>query len=137
MKFCIKGSNFELSFQIKVFESDIQYPSNSILTVSVNSDSFSANTNMDIDIKEFVRFTDALSIIYTTLDGVATIQEPYGSQQFIKFSGDRSGHIFVVGRLNSNGRSGFCQELTFENLIDQTYLPDFLDELTSFCAKYR
>lgn len=137
MKFCIHSTDFELSLQIHVFESDLKFPSNSILSVSVNSDGFSANADMDIDVKEFVRFADALSAIYTTLDGVATIEEPFGSRQFIKFSGNRTGHIFIHGRLDSNGRKGFSQELRFENYTDQTYLPDFIDELITFCAKYR
>lgn len=92
---------------------------------------------MDIDIKEFVRFVDSLSTLYNTLNGIAIIQEPYGVQQFIKFCGDRTGHIYISGKLNSKGRKGFIQELTFENSVDQTYLPDFIDKLSLFCTKYR
>ena len=78
MKECaIKSEGLYICFQLKVFESDVAYSSNTILTISVISDNFSANTDMDIDIKSFVVFADALSSLYTTLNGTAIIQEPY------------------------------------------------------------
>ena len=133
----IKSPNFDIRFQLKVFEVDIEYSSNTILTVSINSDGFCANTDMDIDIKQFVAFVDDLSSLYTSLTGSAVIQEPYGEQQFIEFRADRSGHISVRGELSSNGRKGFVQKLTFENCIDQTYLPGFINSLALYCSKYR
>ena len=133
----IKSPTFDIRFQLKVFEVDIEYSSNTILTVSVNSDGFCANTDMDIDIKQFVAFVDDLSSLYTSLTGSAVIQEPYGEQQFIEFRTDRSGHISVRGELSSNGRKGFVQKLTFENCIDQTYLPGFMNSLALYCSKYR
>ncbi|MBO5395584.1 MAG: hypothetical protein J6A97_01755 [Clostridia bacterium] len=137
MKYSIESTNFDVCLQLKVFEADIKYSSNTILTISVSSDGFCANTDMDIDIKEFVTFVDTLSSLYTTLNGIAIIQEPYGERQFIEFSADRSGHIGIRGKLSSNGRGGFDQELSFENSIDQTYLPDFINNLSSLCTKYR
>ncbi len=137
MEYSIKSAGFDVCFQLKVFEADIEYPSNTILTISVNSDSFCANTDMDIDIKAFVSFVDALSALYTTLKGVAIIQEPYGEQQFIEFSADKSGRIGIRGKLSSNGRRGFVQELSFENCIDQTYLSNFIKNLSLLCTKYR
>ena len=92
---------------------------------------------MDIDIKEFVTFVDALTSLYKTLNGTAIIQEPYGERQFIEFRADRSGHINIRGELSSNGRNGFLQKLFFENSVDQTYMPDFIENLTMFAAKYR
>jgi hypothetical protein len=112
-------------------------PSNTVLTISVSSDGFCASTDMDIDIKEFVTFVDSLSSLYTTLNGIAIIQEPYGERQFVEFSADRSGHIGIRGKLSSNGRRGFVQELSFENCIDQTCLPDFIKNLSLLCTKYR
>lgn len=133
----IKSPDFDIHLQLKVFEADIEYSSNTILSISVNSDGFCANTDMDIDIKQFVAFVDALSSLYSSLTGLAVIQEPYGEQQFIEFRTDRSGHISIRGELSSNGRKGFMQKLAFENCIDQTYLPEFIHSLTSFCSKYR
>lgn len=137
MAYSINSGDFDICFRLKVFETDIQYPSNTILTISVNSDGFCANTDMDIDIKEFVAFVDALSSLYITLNGVAIIQEPYGERQFVEFCADRSGHISIRGELSSNGRNGFVQKLTFKNCIDQTYLLDFIKKLSLFCAEYR
>ena len=138
MKECvIKSEGFYICFQLKVFGSDVEYSSNTILTISVISDNFSANTDMDIDIKSFLFFVDALSSLYTTLNGTAIIQEPYGEQQYIELRADRSGHINIRGKLSSNGRGGFLQKLSFENCIDQTYLPEFISNLSSFCSRYR
>ena len=137
MEHLIKSANFDIRLQLKVFDEDIEYSSNTILTISVNSDGFCASTDMDIDIKQFVAFVDALSSLYSSLTGSAVIQEPYGEQQFIEFCTDRSGHISIRGELSSNGRKGFMQKLTFENCIDQTYLPEFVNSLTLCCAKYR
>ena len=134
--FCIVSDYFHLCFQPKVFERDVQYPSNTILTVCVNSDGFCADTTMDIDIKEFVSCVDALSALYTKLKGTVVIKEPFG-RQFIEFAADQTGHIHISGALYSNGRHGFVQELVFENLVDQTYLPDFISNLAAFCAQYR
>ncbi|MBP3381117.1 MAG: hypothetical protein J6L00_00605 [Clostridia bacterium] len=137
MEHLIKSANFDIRLQLKVFDEDIEYSSNTILTISVNSDGFCASTDMDIDIKQFVAFVDALSSLYSSLTGSAVIQEPYGEQQFIEFCTDRSGNISIRGELSSNGRKGFMQKLTFENCIDQTYLPEFVNSLTLCCAKYR
>ena len=134
--FCIVSEYFRLLFQPKVFEADIQYPSNTILTVCVNSDGFCADTTMDIDIKEFVSCVDALSVLYATLKGTVIIKEPFG-RQFIEFAADHTGHIQISGALHSNGRHGFVQELVFENLVDQTFMSDFIGNLVAFCAQYR
>ena len=136
-EYSVKSPAFDICFRLKIFETDVEYPSNTILAISVNSDGFCANTDLDIDIKEFVSFVDSLSSLYKTLHGIAIIREPYGERQFVAFSADRSGHIRIRGELSSNGRNGFVQKLTFENCIDQTYLPDFIKKLSLLCAEYR
>lgn len=132
----LESENFRLSLDFQVFESDISYPSNTILSVSVSSEGFSASTTMDIDIKDILIFCNELQKTYDSLKGEAKIQEPYGNQQYILFTGDKKGHIFVSGRLNSNGANGFWQELKFENCLDQTFLPQFLRKLTALSNKY-
>ncbi len=127
----LESESFSLSLDFQVFESDISYPSNTILTVSVSSAGFSASTTMDIDIKDIPTFCNELQNIYNSLNGEAKIQESYGNRQYIQFSGDKKGHIWVSGILNSNGASGFWQELKFKNCIDQTFLPGFLKKLTT------
>ena len=49
----LEAENFNLSLDFQVFESDIAYPSNTILSICVSSSGFSASTTMDIDIKAF------------------------------------------------------------------------------------
>ena len=86
----LKTENFRLSINLNIFESDIKNPSNTIMTVSVTNGGFSAKTDMDIDIKEFAAFANKLSVIYDSLDGTATIKEPYGHKKFISFSADKT-----------------------------------------------
>ena len=137
MNIChIDHPHFKLQLQLKVFESDITYPSNTIMTVSVDSDGFCASTEMEVDIKQLGVFVNNLSSLYSTLNGIAIIQEPYGEEQFIKFSGDGSGHVAVSGKLTSNNRNDFAQSLFFENNIDQTCLQDFVKSLSGICAQY-
>ena len=133
----IDTSQFKIKLQMNVFEADVAYPSNAIMTVAVDSDGFSAVTDMDVDIKQLIRFTDDLTELYNTLKGVAKIQEPYDMQQFIEFSGDGKGHIYISGKLNSFGQNGSAQELKFENSIDQTSLPEFISNLSDVCCKYK
>ena len=132
----LESESFSLSLDFLVFESDVSYPSNTILTVSVSSAGFSASTTMDIDIKDMPTFCNDLQKVYDSLNGEAKIQEPYGNRQYILFSGDKKGHILVSGMLNSNGANGFWQELKFENCIDQTFLPQFLRKMTAFSNQY-
>ncbi len=135
-KFMLESEQFSLSLDFQVFESDIAYPSNTILSVSVSSDGFSAATTMDIDIKAVCDFCNELENVYNTLKGSAKIQEAYGTQ-FILFSGDSLGHIVVSGFIDSKGANGFWQELKFENRIDQTYFPRFLKGLTNFVTQFK
>lgn len=135
-KIMLEAEQFSLSLDFQVFESDIAYPSNTILSVCVSSSGFSAATAMDIDIKAFCNFCNELEIVYNALKGSAKIQEAYGNQ-YILFSGDGLGHIMVSGFLDSQGANGFWQELKFENCIDQTYFPRFLKCLTNFSTHFK
>ncbi len=132
----INSSGFEIYLKLEVFESDVQYSSNTIMNVNVNSMGFCAVANMDIDIKQLAKFADDFNVIYSTLNGSAEISEPYGEHQFIKFYGDGYGHINIKGHLSSCGMYGFVQELDFENNIDQTCLSEFATRLSEFCKLY-
>ena len=135
-KVLLESEQFSLSLDFQVFESDIEYPSNTILSVCVSSSGFSAATTMDIDIKSVCNFCNELENVCNTLKGSTKIQEAYG-KQYILFSGDGLGHIMVSGFLDSQGANGFWQELKFENCIDQTYFPSFLKGLANFTAKFK
>ena len=135
MKHILKTDNFEMSMDLEIFESDISYPTNTIMKAAVQSDEFSASTSMDIDIKEFAQFVFDLVNIYETLSGEAIIEEPYGVKMYISFSGNGRGHISVKGYLHSSN-NGYEQQMEFENDIDQTYLRKFCYELNNSYEKY-
>ena len=102
------------------------------MSVYVLSEGFSASATIDIDIEDVVSFCKELQKVYDSLNGEAKIQEPFGNQQYISFSGDKKGHILISGTLNSNGVKGYWQELKFENIIDQALLPQFIKNLDVF-----
>ena len=110
-KMMLEAEQFSLSLDFQVFESDIKYPSNTILSVCVSSSGFSAATTMDIDIKAICDFCNELENVYNTLKGSTKIQEAYGNQ-YILFSGDGLGHIVVSGFLDSHGANGFWLSLS-------------------------
>ena len=129
----LNTENFRLSISLNIFESDIEYSSNTIMTVTVTSGGFSAKADMDIDIKEFTAFASELSAVYDSLSGTATIKEPYGHQKFISFTADKTGYITVKGFLCDDLKNN---ELRFENSFDQTYLKPFSGQLCSAYSKY-
>ena len=129
----LESDNFNLRLSLNVFESDIEYPINTNMTVLVTCNEFSAKTDMDINIKDFANFSMELMAIYNSLKGEATIKEPYGYEKFISFIADRTGHIVVKGYLCDDARSN---ELRFETVFDQTYLRGFVGELASAYSNY-
>ena len=133
--FVLESENFRLSLDFQIFEEDIPHPVNTTLSIHVSSAGFSASTTMDIDIKDIPIFCKNLKNIYASLTGTAKIQEPFGKQHIL-FAGDKLGHIAMSGHLHSNGICGFWQELKFENAIDQTFLPPFLEYLTNISQMF-
>ena len=133
-RFMIKTDSFRLCIRMQVFETDIRYPVNTVLTVSVDSRGFTAESQMDIDIKGFAAFSEQLAAMYATLSGTADIQEPFGYKRYISFTAERTGHITVKGFLCDDTGSN---ELRFANRFDQTYLKAFSDELCSACSSHK
>ena len=131
MEHQVKSDHFSLRIKLRIFQENICLLSNTIMEVQVVSDGFSANTTMDIDIKEFGKFALDLSHVYETLSGEARIEEPYGRQMYLRFIGNGRGHIAIDGYLQKENRIGNEQILKFENEIDQTSLRDFCYELVS------
>ena len=129
----LETDGFTLSFGLSVFETDLQYAVNTILSVLVKSGGFSASAKLDIDIRQFIAFIKDLQSIYDTLAGSAKLEEPYGFQQYISFAPDKTEHITVKGYL-CDGRKE--HELYFHNVFDQTCLKDFAEELFFCCSTY-
>ena len=127
IEYGLNTGKFHLSLSFEIFEDEFAYTVNTIMTVAVTSDGFSATTDMDIDIKEFCKFTKELKKVYDSLSGSATIKEPYGYGNYISFSADnRTGYITVKGFICDDLRNN---ELRFENSFDQTYLKSFSSDL--------
>lgn len=127
------ADGFSLSMELNISEQDIKYPSNTIMTVSVKSESYSAISSMDIDIKKFALFSIDIKDIYDGLSGTAEIEETYGYHKFLKFVSCKNGYIFVKGYLCDDTKDN---ELFFNNVFDQTFLKDFADELYTEYSKY-
>lgn len=122
----LKTENFIFEFELNVYDKDKSIPINSILSLRLESDGFTASSSFDIDIKDFCAFVKNLKNLYNSLNGVAKLEDFHN---YIEFSGNGNGYIKVNGVINSNGRNGFEQELHFENEFDQTYLLEFSDRL--------
>ena len=127
IEYVLNTEKFHLSLCFDIYEDEFAYTVNTIMTVSVTSDGFSASADLDIDIKEFVKFAKELKKVYDSLNGSATIKEPYGYGEYISFIADnRTGHITVKGFICDDLRNN---ELRFENSFDQTYLKSFSSDL--------
>ena len=131
-EYIIKLENFSLRLGLEIFESDIKYPSNTNMTVFVESGGFSGRAQMEIDIKEFAQFASKLRSLYDTLSGSAEIKEPYGYRMFISFTAER-GYVTVKGFLCDDLRQN---ELHFENSFEANYLKSFACELNYAYSKY-
>lgn len=129
----IDADNFKLKINLKIYESDIQLPVNTTMSISVTSGNFSASSNMDIDIKQFALFSKDLKGIYEDLNGTAKIEEPYGCHQYISFTAIKGGHIVVQGYLCDDLQEN---EIFFNNEFDQTIIKTFADELVYSYLKY-
>lgn len=136
MKHILRTEKVELTLEMQIFESDLAYPTNTRMDVTVSSSGFSGTARMDIDAKQLGRFAQDMVTLYRTLDGEAKIQEPYGYQMFLRFSGNGRRQIFAEGFLKSD-YEGNTQELKFETCFDQTYLGAFSQELVDSYGKYR
>lgn len=125
-EFGLASDGFSMTLRTRFFPDDIALPVNGTLLASIKSGDYSGKAEMDIDYKWFNLFISKLAAIYKTLSGEARIAEPYGEQQFLCFTGDGMGHVFVKGFLSDGGR----HKLEFENILDQTELQDFASALT-------
>lgn len=134
-QYCLMGESFCLTLELQVFGSDIRCPSNTLMTVTVESNGFRGNCVFDIDVKEFGRFARELERIYQTLRGKTEIREPFGYQQFLSFEGNGRGQIFIEGDMRSDLHA-MSHRLTFENVVDQTCLRDFAAELKADFERY-
>ena len=131
IKHMLKTEEFKLVIEPEIFEDCIDSPENTILHIFVENSGFMAQCDLDVDIKEFAKFTEDLLDLYNKLQGKAKIQEPFNMPKYIEFSVDNTFHIIVRGYLENSDN-----KFTFENTFDQTYLHDFANEIANTYTKY-
>ena len=136
MEHLLRAEDFEMKLNLKVFRSDLTYPCNTSMKVSVQSGNFSGSASMDIDIREFAEFAADLCRLYEKLSGSARIEEPYGVHMYLSFQGDGKGHMDVRGELYQTDSAGMEQELRFANRFVQTYLKCFCYDLKRSYERY-
>ena len=95
---------------------------NADLTIRVGCEGFYGSTTVDFVAEDFQIFLEELQKLQDTLTGRAELKEPYDMEPFLTFEDDGRGHIHVSGSIESRN-SDWTQELTFENQINQTFLP--------------
>lgn len=135
--YSITTENFHLEWNPEVSEEDISYPVNTNLHVTLASSGFSVkDAVMDIDVKSLAAFAFTLNELFETLTGTAELREPYGAQDYLRFSADRSGRIKIKGTICGSDLKGHTQKLDFENEFDQTYLNNFSKKLFSDFQSY-
>ena len=78
----IETDKFILNLSPKIYEQDQSYSVNANLGVKVFSYGFSAETSMEVGVKEIAEFSDKIMNLYNTLTGVARLEEPYGFHNY-------------------------------------------------------
>ena len=92
----------------------------------VFSGGFSVDTLFYFDRSYFKAFVKNLKVIRDTLCGEAILKPKY-EDDYIKFSGSKSGHVVVEGEIFWH--SEFDQKLRFSFQTDQTVLAPFIADL--------
>lgn len=133
MEFVLQGNDCYLKiYNIEVFESDLEYPINTVAAVSVLSNGFSGSVEFDLNIRSLANFSSEIKKMYETLNGHAELKEPYGFSN-IMIKAETMGHFTISGKLDLTYPPN---SLTFEFDIDQTMLKSFSENLYSNFDKY-
>ena len=91
----LESENFLLEFNPTVYENDLSFIVNTSLGIKVFSYGFSADSVMDIDVRDLAGFSISLNRLYETLKGSARLEDPYGVHSYIEFIACSGGHIKV------------------------------------------
>jgi len=102
-------------------------------SLSIQSGRFSYSTT-EFCFDSLQLFTDQVKTIYQSLVGTAELSYHY-EREFIKFEAKSMGHIEFSGEFIEYGE--IQQELNCGFILDQSYLPDFIEQLECVLqAKY-
>ena len=133
MEYILHGNNNSVIISdIRFFEEDEEFPSNTLCLLKVHSNNFSGVVEFDLNIKCLAEFSRNLKSMYDTLTGHAVLKETY-EPSYIDISSAGNGHFTVSGSLNLV----FPRHLLeFEFDIDQTMLRDFAYSLYNDFSKH-
>lgn len=122
------ADNFKFEFVIKSCDLDEEKngnPYNSIVLIKVESDGFCGNTETIISAANLRLLLKKLTEMYNSLEGEITLKNlDYGSN--LKIKCDKLGKFHFEGSLINFS----FQQLQFNNIADQTYLNDFIKNLS-------
>ena len=125
----ISSENFKFDFTIELCELNEEKngnPYNSSVSIKVESDGFCGMTETTISAKNLRLFLANLTEMYNTLQGETVLKNlDYGSN--LKIRCDKLGKFHFEGTIINDS----FQQLQFNNIIDQTYMQDFIKNLLS------
>ena len=125
----ISSENFKFDFTIELCDLNEEKngnPYNSSVSIKVESDGFCGMTEKTISSKNLRLFLANLTEMYNTLQGETVLKNlDYGSN--LKIRCDKLGKFHFEGTIINDS----FQQLQFNNIIDQTYMQDFIKNLLS------
>lgn len=119
----LDAGDFRLEMRAAIYKTDPAFL-NTNLWVSIVCGNFSGAMTMDVGSMGIEDFIHQMSSMNKNMKGRARIEEPYGNYCFLEFEMDKTRHIQVRGKIAEG-----TQELLFESVFDQTYLPEFVKQL--------
>lgn len=120
----ILSDSFKIT--IKILDCDLcatkkGNPYNTYCSVEIFSDGFYGNTKFLVNIIDLISFSRKIEDMYNTLNGKASIKD-YDFGSCLNVECDNIGKFCFNGVIINES----FQELKFSNIIDQTYIKDFL-----------
>ena len=122
-------NDFSLSLDFEMYKAD------AIIGLRVESSLFVGCGKLDVSKNNIETFLRNLEVLHNTLSGNAKLCETYG-EGYVEFEGNGKGQICVRGLVIGYSENGYMSEqrLNFENVIDQTLLPDLCEEISLYLS---
>lgn len=133
MDYILNRDDFSIMFyDINFYKSDIKIdaPILGTIRISIKSDKYAAKSYLDVSHKDFISFFNNIVDLWNSLkSGKSIIKEPYGYEQYIEFICS-NGKFMIKGKLLDVDFHNF--RIEFEELVDQSYMNDFIQSISSF-----
>ena len=133
MDYILNRDDFSIMFyDINFYKSDIKIdaPISGTIRISIKSDKYAAKSYLDVSHKDFISFFNNIVDLWNSLKpGKSIIKEPYGYEQYIEFICS-NGKFMIKGKLLDVDFQNF--RIEFEEVVDQSYMNDFIQSISSF-----